>query len=63
MADKDNIIAILMVMAFILFVLALGFLIVAGIVYIGSLMFHYEFSWPLVLGCYSILVLLKIWFG
>ena len=63
MIDNDNTVAIAIVIGFLLLVIAFGFLITAGIVYIGSLMFPYEFSWMLVLGCYSILVLLKMFFG
>lgn len=49
--------------AFVLFSIALGFLLVAVTVYIGSLMFPYEFSWLLVLGCYLILCILKMLIG
>lgn len=49
--------------AFVLFAVALGFLLVAVTVYIGSLMFPYEFSWLLVLGCYLILCILKMLIG
>lgn len=63
MADKDTYKAVALVVAFILFSVVFGFLLTGGVVYIGSLIFHYEFSWILVLGCYSILVLLKILLG
>lgn len=49
--------------AFVLFAVALGFLLVAGAVYIGSFVFPYEFSWLLVLECYFVVVLLKILIG
>lgn len=63
MTDKDGSKAIALIIAFILCSVVFGFLLTGGVVYIGSLIFHYEFSWMLVLGCYSILAILKILLG
>lgn len=39
-----------------------SFLIVGGLTYLCSLAFHFEFSWLLVLGIWSLIALLKFIF-
>lgn len=43
-------------------ILGISFLIVGGLVYLCSLAFHFEFSWMLVLGIWSLAALLKFLF-
>lgn len=43
----------------IVLIFAGSFLIVGGLTYLCSLAFHFEFSWMLVLGIWSLIALLK----
>ena len=46
----------------IVLIFAGSFLIVGGLTYLCSLAFHFEFSWMLVLGIWSLAALLKFLF-